>query len=184
MSYEIRHQNLRGARRGPWRLAGCAALLLAITGCFEPQTLAVPGHERVVHGSYAGTLEPWPNDSGRLEFLLEAQAEYESESRYAFTGVMTLQGGSQHAVSGTVYSLGRVRFQPSAHGSLGPLAPPPIRYALFAHVPSLSLGLCAEEALDRPDWTGVAMVTATVRGPSNQCTDQFYLSLGRVPAGT
>src|SRR5690554_4012002 len=180
----------RSGHQGSWRSvvkrsrAACwAALLLGLVGCFEPATLAVPGHERVLHGGFVGTLRDWPNDEGVLRFALAVEAAWESEDRYRFTGVMTLEDGAEHAVSGSAHSLGRVRFEPAASGSPAAAAAPPPVYALYAHVPSLSLGICAEEVLARTGWRGVAMVVQRMPERQIHCSEQFFFSLERVPGG-
>jgi len=170
---------------GPWLVI--LAVLLGLTGCHkDPIEITVPGHDELVHGSYAGHLSSWPNEAGRLGFTAQLEAQWVNKGVYAVTGELITSDGTAHPITARVSAYERWVLVPAPEDTLTPAAPPPIRYFMAGRVPSLSISFCARESSKDRSWSGPAWVSDNEDVDWGRCGDQFSIRLNRVeqPAST
>lgn len=164
---------------GPWLVT--LAALLCLTGCRkDPIEITVPGHDELVHGSYAGHLSSWPNEVGRLEFTAQLEAQWVNEGSYAVTGELITSDGTAHPITARVLAYNRWVLVPAPEETLSPASAPPIRYYMAGRVPSLSISFCALESSKYDYWIGPAWVSDIEDVSVTRCGDQFGFRLDRV----
>lgn len=178
MNWQTAHSSWWRRGHGPWLVT--LAVLLGLTGCGkDPVEVTVPGHERVVHGSYAGHISSWPNEEGLLEFTAQLEAQWVSEGIYAVTGDLITNDGTAHPVIAKVFAYNSWVFVPAPDTTLTPAASAPIFYHLTGRVPALSLSFCAQESFKDYSWSGRAWVSWIDEIRPLSCGEQFGFRLDR-----
>lgn len=156
-------------------------LLLALPACkTTKEEVTVPGDERLLAGSYSGSLSPWPNPEGRLEFTVELEAQWYTEGSYIVSGDLITSAGAEHPLTATVGAYPKWIFVPAPDTTLGPAAPPPLRYDMSGRIPSLGISFCAREYSASNSWGGPAWVSTEEDVSSGRCGDQFSFRLEQV----